>query len=243
MIRTSLALALMTALAGAAPAPEKRDVNGIICHILRVDPAAIRLVWQDDEGKILRTFPAAAAHLRKQGMEPAVLMNGGIFEPGGVPSGLLVQDGKTTRAVNRNRGDGNFSLLPNGIFHIGSKGATVIGTIEYPPAGVEVRHAVQSGPLLLRRGVIHPAFNAGSTNFLHRNGVGIDGEGKVVFVMTDINSSKLPNLHQFASIFLALGCQDALFLDGDLSQMRAAPDLDRESNRFGSIIAVIEAQE
>jgi uncharacterized protein YigE (DUF2233 family) len=98
---------------------------------------------------------------------------------------------------------------------------------------------VQSGPLLLRRGIIHPAFNAGSSNFLHRNGVGIDGEGKVVFVMTDIDSVKLPNLHQFASIFLALGCQDALFLDGDLSQMRATPDLDRESNRFGSIFAVI----
>jgi uncharacterized protein YigE (DUF2233 family) len=234
----ALTLCATLAIPGIA-APEKRDVNGVTCHILRVDPAAIRLVWKSDEGEILRTFPAAAAHLRQQGLTPAVLMNGGIFEPGGVPSGLLVQDGKTTHPVNRNHGDGNFYLLPNGIFLIGSKGAAVIGTVEYPPGGVDVLHAVQSGPLLLRRGTIHPAFNAGSANFLHRNGVGVDQDGKVVFVMTDIDSPKLPNLHQFATIFLALGCKDALFLDGDISQMRTAPDLDRASNRFGSIIAVI----
>jgi len=236
--------ALWTCLALTSfAAPEKREVNGVTCHILRADPAAIRFVWKDDDGKILRTFPAANAYLRQRGITPLVMMNGGIFEPGGVPSGLLVQDGKTTHPVNRNRGAGNFYLLPNGIFLIGSQGAAVIGTVEYPPAAVEVRQAVQSGPLLLRRGVIHPAFNAGSTNFLHRNGVGVDADGKVVLVMTDIDSPKLPNLHQFASIFLALGCKDALFLDGDLSQMRADSDLERESNRFGSILAVIDITE
>ena len=33
---------------------------------------------------------------------------------------------------------------------------------------------------------------------------------------------------------------DALFPDGDISQMRFGEDLGRRSNRFGSVIAVVE---
>lgn len=246
MILRAVSLALFASLTSALPAadgPEKRVIDGVTYHIVRTEAAAIRFVGKDDEGNILRTFPAALGHLKKHGLDPKVMMNGGIFEPGGIPSGLLVQDGRETNPVNRNRGNGNFFLQPNGIFLIGSQGAAVIATTEYPPAGVEVHHAVQSGPLLLRRGVVHPAFNAGSDSRLHRNGVGVDKDGKVVRVMTDINSAKFPNLHEFSGIFRKLGCQDALFLDGDLSQMRAGEAIARESNRFGSIIAVIDTPE
>jgi len=168
-------------------------------------------------------------------------MNGGIFEPGCIPSGLLIQDGGELTPVNRKDGDGNFFLKPNGIFLIGSKGAAVIQTDEYLLPGVEVRQAVQSGPLLLRRGKIHPAFNAGSSSRLNRNGVGVAKDGTVVFVMSDFHSPKHPNLHEFAQLFRSQGCEDALFLDGDISQMRSGKDLARPSNQFGSIIAVLES--
>jgi len=40
----------------------------------------------------------------------------------------------------------------------------------------------------------------------------------------------------------ALGCEDALFLDGDLSQMKSGKDIDKPSNLFGSMIAVVETE-
>ena len=223
--------------------PEKRVIDGVTYHILITTPGSVRILWKDDAGNPLRTFEETARHLESQDIEIDTLMNGGIFEPGGVPSGLLIQDGRELRPVNRNRGEGNFFLKPNGIFLIGPRGAAVIDTDEFPLADFEVRQAVQSGPLLMRRGVIHPAFNPGSPNRLHRNGVGITGKGEVVLAMSDFHSPKFPNLHEFALLFRSLGCEDALFLDGDLSQMRSGKDLQKPSNRFGSIIAVIKGKQ
>ena len=225
----------------AHAAPVKRIVDGVTYHVIRTSANSVRIVWQNEKGVALRTFPAAAGYLTRKGVKPDTLMNGGIFEPGGIPSGLLIQDGKELNPVNRNKGEGNFFLQPNGIFLVGSAGAAVIRTDEYPMKDVVVRCAVQSGPLLLRRGRIHPAFNANSASRLHRNGVGVAGNGEVIFAMTDLDSPKFPNLHEFAELFRTLGCEDALFLDGDLSQMRSGEDMNKESNQFGSIIAVMES--
>jgi len=63
---------------------------------------------------------------------------------------------------------------------------------------------------------------------------------EVVFVMTDFNSEKFVNLHQFAEFFKSLGCDDALFLDGDISHMRTGVDMEKRSNSFGSIFAVVK---
>jgi uncharacterized protein YigE (DUF2233 family) len=241
MITRSLPIIFaLTLLYPAAAAPEKRIVDGVTYQILRAPADSVRIVWKDSEGRQLRTFPEAVRHLERNGATVDTLMNGGIFEPGGVPSGLLIQDGKQLTGVNRNEGEGNFFLKPNGIFLVGSRGAAVIRTDEYPLKDVEVRQAVQSGPLLLRHGKVHPAFNASSSSRLHRNGVGVSKDGIVVFAMTDFHSPKFPNLHEFAQLFQTLGCEDALFLDGDLSQMRSGADLAKPSNRFGSMIAVIK---
>ncbi len=222
---------------------EEKVIDGVAYRILRAAPSEVRILWKGDDDQPLRTFPAAAAYLEERDLKPAFLMNGGIFEPGGVPSGLLVQDGKTAHPVNRRDGRGNFFLKPNGILLIGKTQARVIRTDEYPVADFEVRDAVQSGPLLLRNGKPHPAFNADSNNRLHRNGVGVDAEGRLVFVITEFRSPKMPNLHGFAMLFKSLDCDDALFLDGDISQLRPAEQLDRPSNRFGTIIAVVPAEE
>jgi len=229
---------VLPGMGGAAP--EQKIVDGVTYQVLVVPADAVRMVWKDADGKQLRTIPEVARDLEAQGVVVDTLMNGGIFEPGGVPSGLLIQDGRQLRPVNRDAGEGNFFLKPNGIFLIGSKGGAVIGTEEFPLPGVEVRQAVQSGPLLLRHGKIHPAFNAGSASRLHRNGVGVTKDGRVVLAITDFKSQKFPNLHGFAELFRSLGCDDALFLDGDISQMHSGADLTKQSNQFGSIIAVIK---
>lgn len=240
MIRLAIGCAATWVLLAAADAaPEKKTVNGITYHILRTAPDTIRILWKNAQGKQLNTIPDAARDLTQQGLKVDTIMNGGIFEPGGIPSGLLIQEGHELRSVNRKDGKGNFFLKPNGIFLISTQGAAVIQTDEYPLKNTTVRCAVQSGPLLLRNARIHPAFNAGSNSRLHRNGVGVDGKGMVVLARSDINSARLPNLHEFASLFLTLGCKDALFLDGVISQMRSGTELSKPSNQFGSLIAVV----
>ena len=230
-------LLLLPPVVGARP--ELKEIDGVTYHILRVPVEDVRIFWKDNEGKQRRTFPEVAEYFDKEGVKVETLMNGGIFEPGGVPSGLMVQDGKTLLPVNRKPGKGNFFLMPNGIFLIGSEGAAVIRTDEYPLEGVDVKYAVQSGPLLLRKGKVHPAFNAGSDSRLHRNGVGVAKNGEVVMAMSDFHSEKFPNLYEFAELFRTLGCENALFLDGDLSQMRSGKEMTRRSNSFGSVFVVV----
>ncbi len=239
---TKIAFVFLLLISTCLAAPEKKVIDGVTYHILKVSPERIQLIWKGGDGKQLRTFPATSKYLKGKGIEVETLMNGGIFEPGGIPSGLLVQEGKEMSPVNRNKGEGNFFLQPNGIFLISDKGAAVIRTDEYPLKNVVVKQAVQSGPLLLRAGIVHPAFNANSTSELHRNGVGVTKNGEVVFVMTDFHSDKFVNLHQFAQLFKSLGCDDALFLDGDISQMRSGADMEKQSNSFGSIFAVVKAE-
>ncbi|MEK7949996.1 phosphodiester glycosidase family protein [Luteolibacter soli] len=224
----------------ALAAPEKKVVDGVTYHILHAKPAQVRVIWKDTQGRQIETFPQATAYLTGIGETPETLMNGGIYEPHGVPSGLLAQNTRELHPLNLADGKGNFFLKPNGIFLIGDKGAAVIDSTEYPLPGVKVSHAVQSGPLLLRNGKVHPKFRATSTNRLHRNGIGVTKDGTVVLAMTDIHSPKYPNLYEFAMLFASLGCSDALFLDGDISQMRSGEALTKESGPFGSFIAVVK---
>jgi len=90
--------------------PETVEKDGVRYFVWKAAPGKVRVVWKDDAGKQLRDFPAAKAYLEEKGEKPAMLMNGGIFEPGGVPSGVMVQEGKELHAVNRRDGDGNFFL-------------------------------------------------------------------------------------------------------------------------------------
>lgn len=240
MIRSAFLLLCSVALAVQA-ATEQKTVDGVLYHLIQTPASEVKILWTDDDGVALRTFPAASRYLKAKGVQAEALMNGGIFEPGGVPSGLLIQDGRELRPVNRNAGKGNFYLEPNGIFLVGSAGAAVIRSDEYPLTGVSVQQAVQSGPLLLRKGQTHPAFRAESNNRLHRNGVGVRKDGTVVFAMTDFHSPKHPNLFEFAALFRSLGCEDALFLDGDISEMRVGAGMEKPGNSFGSFIVILES--
>ncbi len=233
--------------AGRSPGAdyERREIRGIDYHVLIVSPERVSILWKGADGQLINTFPKAAAAIRKSGATPLYLMNGGIFEPGAVPSGLLVQDGEELLPLNEKSGRGNFYLEPNGVFLIESDGtARVLPTKQYALRKQQVpRVAVQSGPLLLSDGQKHPKFNEGSSARLHRNGVGVRDDGKLVFLMSDFHSPRFPNLWGFAEAFVQLGCREALFLDGDISQMSLLDDPGRASNHFASIIAVLETKE
>ncbi|WP_062465120.1 phosphodiester glycosidase family protein [Demequina soli] len=153
----------------------------------------------------------------------AVLTNAGIFSDDLTPGGLLVADGTELRALNLADGYGNFHLKPNAVFEIRDDGtAAVVDSTRYDPAGVA--QATQSGPALLLDGQIHPQFNEHSTNTALRSGVGVSPDGRTVYLVI---TRTYVTLWDFATMFRdELGVHDALYLDGQISQLWVAGEPD-----------------
>ncbi len=229
-----------------------QEFEGIRHQVYTIDPAVeeLRLFWKDDTGQPFTTFRKLEAHLNTKGLRLRFAMNAGIYEPGFIPTGLHVEGGKVLAPLNRKPAPKlqpgqytpNFYLKPNGVFYIDENGPAVLETEEFAKKAPKPRLAAQSGPLLLREGRIHSAFRAGSTSRLLRNGVGVNGEGKIVFVATERSERGRVNLHTFARLFLSLGCQNALYLDGDISEIyvRAVDPEVQTTTSFAAIFAVVE---
>jgi uncharacterized protein YigE (DUF2233 family) len=187
--------------------------------VVRVDTATqdLQTFWRDEQGRPFKQFDRLSAWLSGQGKKLVFAMNAGMFHPDLSPVGLLVIDGRQVSPLNTSSGGGNFFLKPNGVFAQTASGPKVVETSEYPGIRSGVRFATQSGPLLLRHGVIHPAFNAASASRLIRNGVGVSGN-TAIFVM----SNRPVSFHEMAVYFRdVLHCQDALYLDGVVSRLYA----------------------
>lgn len=241
---------LLTHCAVRAEITEEKVFHaGAVFRVVILAPEKVQLVWKDAAGVPYRSFEKVQDALAKQGKSVKFLMNAGIFEPGGIPSGLHFENRKTLHPVNLADAPGNFFLKPNGVLWIegGGKGEAFISTPEKFQAREKELHvmgsrwlenAVQSGPLLLIDGKRHPAFTENSTNKLHRNGVGVNASGQIVFAMTAVH--QVTNFWDFAGLFLKLGCKDALFLDGDISKMEVNPSGPVSSNLFGAMFVVAE---
>jgi uncharacterized protein YigE (DUF2233 family) len=215
----------------------QRSVQGTVYHVYSCRSENVGIYWADSNGVPFRTFAAVCSNLTARGQKVRFLMNGGIFEAGGVPSGLLVEDGVVKKDLNLRSGVGNFYLKPNGVFYIDEMGAHIAESSQYGRNKARPVFAVQSGPLLLSGGAIHNAFKPASSNRLHRNGIGILPNGWVILAETEQIQDLLPNLHEFAQFFRQAGCKEALFLDGDLSQYVVLPTTNAlPGNHFGSII-------
>jgi uncharacterized protein YigE (DUF2233 family) len=93
-------------------------------------------------------------------------MNAGMFHRDLSPVGLFVSDARQLTPLNTTNGYGNFYLKPNGVFLLSDTGAQVVESSEYPALHERVILATQSGPLLVHRGKIHPAFNTDSVSRL-----------------------------------------------------------------------------
>lgn len=243
-------LLLPVGLRGGPVAEQQIDHAGARFRVVTADPAQVTMVWKDATGTPYRNFASVHAALAAQGRTPRFLMNAGLFHTGGIPCGLYIEHGQTLQPLNLKDGWGNFHLKPNGVCWIETTGTTrkaFIAASETfrdhtaaagPAAKPRVETAIQSGPLLLAAGTRHPAFREGSANRLHRNGVGIDAKGRMVFAITDAGQSV--NLWDFAGLFLKLGCRDALYLDGDISQMQVNPPRPTASNLFGTIFVIAD---
>lgn len=185
---------------------------------------ALELYWLDADGAPYRSIDAL---MRKGGSDQRTLLfatNAGIYDRQYRPLGLTVADGKVLRPLNpaRGGGSGNFGLQPNGIFYVDSQGhAGVMATTAWAPQHIDARVATQSGPMLVIDGEVNPGFLENSDSRKWRSGVCAQTPGRVAFAVSEAPVT----FHAFARVFRdQLGCRDALYLDGTLSQIYTATD-------------------
>lgn len=211
--------------------------------VYRVDPRTdrIALYWKDPDGQRFGSFRGLHDHLASHSQRLVFAMNAGIFSTEFAPLGLHIEDGRILCPLNLGKGGrGNFFLKPNGIFFIANQKPAIVDARVFPKLKVKPTIATQSGPLLVIKGALHPAFHQDSLNRNIRNGVGVTHDGKVMFAM----SQAFVTFYEFATLFRdVLACDDALYLDGSISEIYA-PDLGYNflGGDFAGILAVIVKQ-
>jgi uncharacterized protein YigE (DUF2233 family) len=237
MIRAAAGLvALLWAGPAAAVTCEAVVFEGLAYTACTVDPAAeeIRLFLRDETGTPYGSFSAVeAAH-----GPLAFAMNAGMYHEDRAPVGLFVADGQTEGRLLTGASEGNFGLLPNGVFCVEPGRARVIETLAFAAEAPDCLYASQSGPLLLLDGGVHPRFLPDGTSRNIRNGVGAAADGtRVVFAISD----QPVTFWEFAHFFRdGLGLSEALYFDGRISRLLAA-DLGRADGglRMGPIVGVL----
>lgn len=144
-------------------------------------------------------------------------MNAGMYDEEGRPIGLYVEGGAPRHRLNLRQGPGNFHLLPNGVFAVDDRGrVSVTPSRLFARTKRPVRWATQSGPMLVIGGKLHPRFDTDGPSRLVRNGVGVAGPRTAWFAISEEGVS----FGRFARLFRdALGCTDALYLDGTVSSL------------------------
>lgn len=222
----TLAIALSLPACGTQPRSMQTrrvrvDGNTYRVVTLHLHRDKLRLYWRNpDTGQAFGDIEALRSWGRAHGRRLLFAANAGIYDRRNAPLGLYVENGKTLVRLNTAHGDpraGNFSLRPNGVFAIDSHGqAKVETTSAYAAQHPEVRWATQSGPMLVIDDHINANFHPHSDSLKWRSGVCARHGDQVLFVV----SSTPVNFYSFAHVFRdRLGCRDALYLDGSISQL------------------------
>jgi uncharacterized protein YigE (DUF2233 family) len=211
--------------------------TGIVSAFINPAKQTVAMVYKDPNNQRYQNFENLKKQQEKHGKKLVFAMNGGMFSPAFAPVGLYVENSKTLKKLDTASGEGNFYLLPNGVFYITTQNKAVVCTTNTYKDSGQVLYATQSGPMLLIDGKVHPAFTKGSPNLKIRNGVGVLPNGKIIFSI----ATQPISFYDFAMYFKENGCQNALYLDGTVSNMYyPAQGLTNTNGNYGVMIAVVE---
>lgn len=231
-------------LLGAADAQavecRSESPGGLALTVCRVDLAQerLRIYHKDSKGQPFGDFASLRQALQAQHGELLFAMNAGMYEPDRSSVGLLVQDGRTRKALNLREGAGNFYQQPNGVLMWTRRRARVLSAQEYAQQQPKPAFATQSGPMLVHEGQItgSAVMNPQSKSRKIRNGVCAPEPSKLVFAI----SEQPVTFFEFAGVFKdAFQCSEALYLDGTVSSLYYPP-LQRDDNRdrLGPIVGI-----
>jgi uncharacterized protein YigE (DUF2233 family) len=215
-----VAPALATALDARTVRAGDADVRVVT---LDLSHETLGLYWRDAAGQPYGGIEALKRSAEAGGATLEFATNAGIYDREYRPLGLTIAEGETLRPLNLSRGrSGNFGIQPNGVFYVDRKGAAgVATTAAWQERKIDARIATQSGPMLVVDGEINANFVEESESRKWRSGVCAPSPGRVAFAV----SNAPVTFHAFASLFRdALGCRDALYLDGTLSRIWTAAD-------------------
>lgn len=186
--------------------------------VIRIDPNGSQIVtcYKNADGEVIGDFSRLEKHIKSTGHKLVFACNGGMFMEDLRPLGLYIENGEQIMPLNTKSASTNFYIKPNGVFYVLSNGSVGLKTTnDYILSQIKPKYATQSGGMLTVNGVINNKFKKESTSYNIRNGVGINKEGKVIFIL-----SKEPvSFYEFAYMFQSMGCDNSLFLDGCISRL------------------------
>jgi uncharacterized protein YigE (DUF2233 family) len=208
-----------------------------VTYIVNPQSQQLKFYWKEENDKLFKSIGTLKEWLEKRNTNLLFAMNGGMYDTENKPLGLFIENGETKTKLNTAKGNGNFYLVPNGVFYLtNDKKPVICSTPDFKNNG-KISYATQSGPLLVINGVIHPAFTKGSANLNIRNGVGILPNNELIFAM----SKQKINFYDFANYFKEKGCKYALYLDGFVSRAYLPQqNWVQTDGDFGVIIGVTE---
>jgi len=228
--------------AETASACERRDYEGSAFTICRYDRRRDEIaLFLDGRNGRLRSLAALERELGPRGRRLRFAMNAGMYDEAGGPIGLYVAEGRERHAINRRPGAGNFHMLPNGVLTIAADGrVAILPADRYDPAA-RPAWATQSGPMLVIDGALHPAIQPNGPSLHIRNGVCTVDQNVAWFAISEapVSFGRLARLLRDA-----LGCRDALYLDGSVSSLWDRPAGRRDGySELGPLVAVFAREE
>lgn len=221
-------------------------------YFVDLEQSELEFYHKNTNGKKIKNIDNLKSQLKKESKKLLFATNGGIFNSNYEPLGLYIEKGKTVYPLNLKKGTEKFTnfydLPPNGVFYIQNDNSYGIVPREKFQSIKNVKYATQSAPLAISNGEINLGFNKNSKSKFIRSGVGITTPNGIMntYEMIFVISNGPVNFFDFSRIFKYYGCDQALYLDGLISEMyhHTSKKLGRTTttNDFALMIAVTEKQ-
>ena len=213
------------------------DDGNITYGIFQAKPEEVQLHWKDAEGNDYQSLTRLKNAL-EDSYNVKMIMNAGIYSMNNVPAGLWIEQGKELNALNTKSGKGNFHVQPNGVFAIAGNKPYILTTAAYQKSKLKPDFALQSGPMLIIHGKMNSQFRASLESYHKRNAVCLTKQNELLFLMTIKGE---PNLYTLSQGLLKIGCHDALYLDGTISNWYISGQFNTlHWKRFVGMISVLD---